>query len=316
MKAAVIQSLGQPPQYQEFSDPSPIEGEVLIQVKAAGLHPIVRALASGSHYSSEAQVPMVAGIDGVGLRPDGTRVYFGGARKPWGTMADRCAVPAAMSIPLPDSIEDTVAAAIANPGMSAWLSLKERGQLQAGQTVLIMGATGVAGHLAIQAARLLGAKRIVAAGRNVDSLAGEDVDAVIALGEPEDAILSALEAEAAKGIDVIIDYLWGRPTELLLDVLSKSFNPSSTRAMRLVEVGESAGKTISLPGAALRSINLQILGSGFGSVPLQSIFTAIPQLFAMAASGRLRVDVEAVPLANVESAWIRAEKARRIVFVP
>ncbi len=314
MKAAVVNVLGQPPQYQEFADPTPAEGEILIRTRAAGLHPIVKAIAKGAHYSASGEVPLIPGVDGVGIRSDGARVYFGGARKPWGTMADLCPVPAHMTIPLPDGIDDVQAAAIANPGMSAWLSIKERGQLAAGETVLIMGATGVAGHLAIQSARLLGAKRIIAAGRNVDALAGEDVDAVIALGEPEDAVRDALTVQAAEGIDVIIDYLWGRPTELVLDALAKGFKPSATRTTRLVEVGESAGRTITLPGAALRSIDLRILGSGFGSVPIATIFTAIPTLFEMAAAGKLHVDVEAVPLSGVEAAWDRAEKARRIVF--
>lgn len=314
MKAAVVNVLGQPPQYQEFADPTPADGEILIRTRAAGLHPIVKAIAKGAHYSASGEVPLIPGVDGVGIRSDGARVYFGGARKPWGTMADLCPVPAHMTIPLPDGIDDVQAAAIANPGMSAWLSIKERGQLAAGETVLIMGATGVAGHLAIQSARLLGAKRIIAAGRNVDALAGEDVDAVIALGEPEDAVRDALTVQAAEGIDVIIDYLWGRPTELVLDALAKGFKPSATRTTRLVEVGESAGRTITLPGAALRSIDLRILGSGFGSVPIATIFTAIPTLFEMAAAGKLHVDVEAVPLSGVEAAWDRAEKARRIVF--
>ena len=314
MHAAVVNDLEKPPRYQLFPEPTPQGDEVLVHVHAAGLHPIVKALASGSHYSSTGAVPMVAGIDGVGTRPDGARVYFGGARKPWGTMAEFCAVPASMCLPLPDGISDTQAAAIANPGMSAWLSLKERAQLAPGETVLILGATGVAGHLAIQSARLLGAKRIIAAGRNVGALAGENVDAVVALGEGDEVVRAAFLAEAAQGIDVVIDYLWGRPTELLLEALAKGFNPRAARSTRLVEVGESAGKTITLAGATLRSIDLKLLGSGFGSVSLDRVLGAIPTLFDMAAAGSLHVDVETVPLTDVESAWSRSEKGRRVVF--
>lgn len=219
-----------------------------------------------------------------------------------------------MCLPLPDRIDDLQAAAIANPGMSAWLSLKERAALVKGETVLILGATGVAGQLAIQAARILGAGRVIAAGRNVDALAGMPVDAVIGLGASDDAIREAFTAEASNGIDVVIDYLWGHPTELLLDALAKGFRPSSTRSTRLVEVGESAGKTIALRGDTLRSIDLTMKGSGFGSVQLDKIVAAIPALFAMSAAGDLKVDVEPVPLAQVESAWSRVEKGRRIVF--
>jgi Zn-dependent alcohol dehydrogenase len=177
-----------------------------------------------------------------------------------------------------------------------------------------MGATGVAGQLAIQSARQLGARRVIAAGRNVEALAGADVDAVIALGQPEDAIRDALAAEAASGIDVVVDYLWGRPTELLLEALARGFKAQATNKTRLVEVGESAGKTITLPGATLRSIDLTLLGSGFGSASLEQIFATIPALFEMAAAGTLQIDVEPVPLEDVEPAWSRVEKGRRIVF--
>lgn len=314
MHAAVVNDLKKPPVFQEFSDPEPRVGEVLIDVKAAGLHPVVRAIAQGAHYSDGGEVPFIPGVDGVGVRADGTRVYFGGARRPWGTMAEHCAVSPTMTVLLPDALDTVQAAALANPGMSAWLSLKARAQLAAGETVLIMGATGVAGHLAIQCARLLGAKRIVAAGRNVKALAGEDVDAIIGLAELEDAVREALAAQAARGIDVVIDYLWGRPTELLIEVLTRKFAASGVRTTRLVEVGNSAGPTITLPGAALRSIDLRLLGSGFGSVPIDQIIAAIPNLFAMAAAGKLRIEADPVPLAQVETAWSRAESAKRVVF--
>ena len=314
MNAAVVNVLGQPPHYQEFPEPVPGDGEVLIQVRAAGLHPIVKARASGSHYSSSAEVPAVPGLDGVGTLQDGSRVFFAASRQKCGSMAERSVATRSMCLPLPNRIDDLQAAAIANPGMSAWLSLKERAALVKGETVLILGATGVAGQLAIQAARILGAGRLIAAGRNVDALAGMPVDAVIGLGASDDAIREAFTAEASNGIDVVIDYLWGHPTELLLDALAKGFRPSSTRSTRLVEVGESAGKTIALRGDTLRSIDLTMRGSGFGSVQLDKIVAAIPALFAMSAAGDLKVDVEPVPLAQVESAWSRVEKGRRIVF--
>ena len=314
MQAAVVNVLGQAPKYQSFPDPVDAEGEALVQVRAAGLHPIVKALAAGAHYAGGTEVPLVPGLDGVGELEDGSRVFFMFVRKPWGTMAERAAAPKAKFIPVPDGLDDVQAAAIANPGMSAWMSLKERAGLVAGETVLVLGATGVAGQLAIQAARLLGAKRVVGVGRNVDAIATADVDAVIPLGQPEEAVREAFAAEAAAGIDVVIDYLWGRPTELLLEALAKGFKATATRRTRLVEVGESAGKTIALPGATLRSIDLTLLGSGFGSAPLEKIFAAIPVLFSMAATGKLKIAVEPVPLSDVESAWSRVEKGRRIVF--
>jgi NADPH:quinone reductase-like Zn-dependent oxidoreductase len=316
MQAAVVEVPGQAPKYQSFPEPVAEEGEALVRVRAAGLHPIVKGLASGTHYASaqDNAGPSVPGIDGVGVLEDGRRVYFGLVRRPWGTMAERAAAPRKVCVPLPDNIADAQAAAIANPGMSAWVALQDRAGLARGETVLIMGATGVAGQLAIQSARVLGARRVIAAGRNVGALAGADVDAVIALGEPEDAVREALAAEAARGIDVVVDYLWGRPTELVLEALARGFKAEATHRTRLVEVGASAGSTITLPAATLRSIDLTLVGSGFGAASLERILAAIPTLFAMAAEGRLTIDVEAVPLAEVEAAWSRADQGRRIVF--
>jgi len=314
MQAAVVNVLGEPPKFQSFADPVAEEGETIIEVRAAGLHPIVKGLASGTHYASGGALPAIPGLDGVGVLQDGTRVFFVFVRKPWGTMAERAAAPRSKCVALPDGLDDLQAAAIANPGMSAWLSLKNRAGVAQGETVLILGATGVAGQLAIQSARLLGARRVIAAGRNVAALSTADVDAVIALGDPEDAVREAFAAECARGVDVIVDYVWGRPTELLLEALAKGFKATSTHRTRLVEVGASAGPTITLPAATLRSIDLTILGSGFGAASLDEIFAAIPALFSMAAAGKLTVAVEPVPLAQVEQAWTRTESGRRIVF--
>jgi len=316
MNAAVVNVLGQPPKYQSFTDPVREENEIFVQVRAAGLHPIVKSRASGTHYSSDGVVPVIPGVDGVGMLEDGSRVYFAFSRAPFGSMAERTVVRRSMTVPVPDGLDDAEAAAIANPGMSALVSIKERAKLEAGQTVLIMGATGVAGQLAVQVARHLGASRVIAVGRNVDAIAAADVDAIIALGQSEDAIRDAFAVEAAKGLDVVIDYLWGRPTELLLEALAKGFRASATHATRLVEVGESAGRTISLAGGILRSVDLTLLGSGFGSAALDVIFAAVPKLFSLAANGTFKIDVEPVPLAQVETAWNRVEKGRRIVFIP
>jgi NADPH:quinone reductase-like Zn-dependent oxidoreductase len=314
MQAAVVNEPGQAPKYQSFPDPAPDGGEVLVRVRAAGLHPVVKAIASGAHYIATQTGPSIPGVDGVGVLPDGQRVYFGFIRKPWGTMAELAA--AARTIPIPDGLDETTAAAIANPGMSAWMTLQDRAGLIAGETVLIMGATGVAGQLAIQVARHLGAKRVIAAGRNVEAIAKADVDAIIALGQPEDALREALTAEAANGIDVVVDYLWGRPTELVLEALAKGFKPEATHRTRLVEVGSSAGPAITLPGATLRSIDLTLMGSGFGAARLDRILVAIPTLFDLAAKGVLTIAVDPVPLAQVEDDWNRVEKGRRIVFTP
>lgn len=237
----------------------------------------------------------------------------GGARRPWGTMAELAAAPQTWSVPLPDGLDDVHAAAIANPGMSAWVSM-QRAALVPGETILILGATGVAGQLAIQTARILGAKRVIAAGRNVAALAQADVDAVIGLAEPEEAISAALAKEVANGIDVVIDYVWGRPAELTLEALARGFNARATHTTRFVQVGSMAGRNINLSAEVLRSVDLTLKGSGFGSAKLETIFAAIPTLFDQAAAGKLTIDAEPVPLTEVEATWNRVEKGRRIVF--
>jgi NADPH:quinone reductase-like Zn-dependent oxidoreductase len=314
MHAAVVNVLGQPPKYQSFPEPAAGEGEVIVQVRAAGLHPVVKALASGSHYSGKAEVPHVPGVDGIGILEDGSRVYFTFVRKPWGSMCERTVCPRSKCFPLPEGLDETLAAALVNPGLSAWLSLKDRAKIVAGETVLILGASGVAGQLALQAARRLGAGRVIGAGRNVDAILPHAADRIIALDQADDAVREAFAVEAARGIDVVIDYLWGKPTELFLEALARGFRASPTRSTRLVEVGESAGKAISLPGAFLRSVDLRLMGSGFGSVPLDEVLGAIPSFLSLAAAESLKIDVEPVPLPGVESAWSRVERGRRIVF--
>jgi len=159
MYAAVLRSLGKPPRYDQFPDPVPGEGEVIVQVRAASLKPVDKQLASGSHFASPRELPVVCGTDGLGSLSDGTRVFFGGTRPPYGAMAERTLVRREFCFPVPDNISDETAAALPNPGVSAWVSLVFRAKLVPGESVLILGATGVTGKLAIRIAKLLGAAR-------------------------------------------------------------------------------------------------------------------------------------------------------------
>lgn len=315
MKAAVVTEPGHAPQYQDFPEPIASAGEAIATMQAAGLHPVVKSLASGQHYASGGQLPAIPGLDGVGVLGDGRTVFCVTTRSPYGTMAEKTVVNPEKCISIPERLDPTQAAAIVNPGISAWLSLKLRANLAAGETVLILGATGVAGQLAVQAARFLGAGKIIAAGRNVETLKTLPIDAVIPLSESEESISEAFSAQLKDGgIDVVIDYLWGRNTELLLAAIAKGFRREATARTRLVEVGAIAGPTISLPAAVLRSVDLTLMGSGLGSVPLNQIMNAIPTFFSLAAEGHLSVAVESVPLAQVEQAWTAVQKGKRIVF--
>ena len=322
MNAAVLHTLNQPPQFAQFPEPVAEENEVIVHVRAAALKPIDKQMASGSHYAAYSKLPVVCGMDGVGRLDDGTRVFFAGPRAPYGSMAQRTVVLRSRCFLIPDNVDDDIAAAVVNPGLSAWGALVWRAQLTPGETVLILGATGVTGKLAIQTAKLLGAGRVIAAGRNeqvLNTLHDLGADTTIRLDKPGQDLTEAFAREAGdNGFDVVIDYLWGPPTEALLAAIArKDFKPAKSR-VRLVEVGESAGTTISLPAAVLRSSRLEILGAGSGNAPAtpEIWVEAIRRLMSHVACGALRIDTERVPLGEVEDAWQRDQHGRRIVLIP
>jgi NADPH2:quinone reductase len=149
MKAAVLHTVGQPPRFEDFPDPYASQNEVIVDIKAASLKNIDKAIASGSHYSRRSALPVVCGTDGVGILGDGTRVFCGGARPPYGTMAEQTVVSRSWCLEIPHDVDDFTAAALPNPALSSWLPLVWRAQLKPGETVLILGATGVAGKLAV-----------------------------------------------------------------------------------------------------------------------------------------------------------------------
>lgn len=317
MKAAVVGDFTSPPQYRDFANPIPASEETLIEVSAAALTPLVKSQASGKHYSSEANLPFIPGVDGVGRRPDGSRVYFAFPTRPYGAMAELTTVRSTLCVPLPDDVDDVVAAAIANPGMSSWASLTKRASFRDGETVLINGATGIAGRLAIQISRHLGARRVIATGRNeasLDGVAEIGADVLIPLDQPPEELVKVFRREiAASGVDVILDYLWGTSAESLIAAISGSASGKAEPRIRYVQIGSIAGPTISLPAAALRSSGLELLGNGLGSLSNESLIEVIGELMNTIVSGKLTINVEPVPLADVETAWGR-ESAGRIVF--
>src|SRR5277367_4438101 len=225
MKAAIVVEAGKTPIYGDFKEPVPANGEVRITVSAAALSNVVKSRASGTHYSSSGELPFVVGIDGVGRLDDGRRVYFVLPKAPFGSMSEKTVAPPARRLPLPDDLDDVTAAAIANPGMSSWAAYKERAKLKAGETVLVNGATGASGRLAVQIARYLGAKKIIATGRNseaLQSLTALGADVTITLKADETALEEAFKAQFAAGVDVVVDYLWGRSAEMLLAAAAKA----------------------------------------------------------------------------------------------
>ena len=320
MNAAIVESFAKPPRYGSFADPVAEPGELLVEVEAAGLHPIVKALANGTHYGSTGKLPFVPGVDGVGRLNDGTCVYFGASRPPFGTFAERTVTNAALSLRLPDGLDSATAAGLANPGMSSWVALQYRAQFRAGESVLILGATGAAGQLAVQIAKRLGARRVVAAGRNPEALTSlKDLgaDAVITLEQPHDALVAAFRGEIAEhGVDVVLDYLWGAPAEAALAAIGQKGLSHAAPRIRFIQIGQSAGASITLAGATLRSSGVELLGSGFGSASMKQIFAALAEFFEQAAKAPFTTKVQAMPLRDVETLWNAPERSGRVVFQP
>lgn len=317
MNAAVVESAQSVPQYRPFDDPVPQPGESVIRVLAAGLHPIVRSRAKGTHYTSSGQFPLIPGIDGVGRLEEGRRVFFAAASQRFGTFAERSLARLGVLIPLDDALPDAAAAALGNPAMSSWAALSHRARFVAGESVLILGATGVAGQLAVQVAKRRGARRVIACGRNLETLEKTKAlgaDATVSLELPHDELVAALRDEIHAGVDVVLDYVWGPPAEAALQAIARRDNETSP--LRYIQIGQSAGRTIPLDGAVLRSSAVELLGSGFGSVSLPELVASISEFFAEAARRPFEVGVRAFPLRDVASAWNEPEAGDRFVFIP
>lgn len=302
MKAAVVSEVGSPPAYREFTEPEPHEGETRVSVTASALTNFTRFRASGRHYSFTTPPPFVVGIDGVGTDDDGRRVYFLFPRAPFGGMAERTVVPAAQCVPVPAGVDDVTLAAIADPGMSSWVALELRARLTPGETVLVNGATGSAGRMAVQVARHLGAGRVFATGRNRDVLDSLGADEVVVL--TDDAADARFRELFEHGVDVVLDYLWGHSAERILAAVRG--------AVRFVQIGTVTEPVITLPGSVLRAADLRIMGSGIGSVDVEQIMGVMARL--MGAAAKFTIATTPLPLSRVGQVWPADTLTPRIVL--
>jgi NADPH:quinone reductase-like Zn-dependent oxidoreductase len=312
MKAAVVTQFGSAPTYGDFAEPEPAEGEVLVEMRAAAVSNLVRLVAAGKHYSSAAEPPMVAGVDGVAELPDGSLVYVPGVRSPWGSLAERAAVPLAAVRPVPDGLDAEQAAAVVNAAFASWLPLTRILEPGATPTVLVIGATGAAGSVAVPIAKHLGARRVIAVGREGDALrraADHGADDVIPL---DDNLDSALAAVGADGVDVVLDFLWGDTAITAIPALARTA-PHPQYRIDWVNLGALDGVHVPLDSTLLRMADLHVWGSGAGAYAPERRRELADAALDLAARGVIEVEIQRRSLADVASSW---NDPGRLVYLP
>lgn len=318
MKAAVLHQEGTAPRYDDFPQPVPDnDQQVLVSVRAASIKQLDLLKASGKHYTHYASMPAVVGFDGVGSLENGQRIYATGAT---GMLAEQALVMNNRWTIVPDGLDDALAAALPNALLGSDAALRYRAAIKPGDTVLINGATGTTGMMAVQVAKYHGAATVIATGRNQDTLGklrALGADETISLTGSDETIIQQIAAVYARTpIDIVLDYLWGHPTELIFSALKTIPNHQHTK---IVTVGEMAGATISLESGILRSKNIELIGSGIGSLSPQHMADymqhQLPVMFQLAADGQLTLDIDVVHLTDITEAWARAARSSKRIVV-
>lgn len=322
MRAAVLHEPGQAPEYREHPDPAQEAGTV-VRMTAATIVPLDQLIASGTSYWGRPPVPYVPGDQGVGVversavLPAGTRVFVetrAGRVPRDGSLAERCTVPDDDVVPVPDGVPDAVAAAVGMSGVAAWMALTERARLQPGERVLVLGAGGIVGQLAVGLARLLGAGRVVGVCRSETAerrARAAGADEVVRLSDDGEALTARLQDAVGGAADVVVDTVFG----IAATAASGTLAPFG----RLVNIGALSGDTAEFSSAVLRSRTASVLGYTNALLTRDQRRAALDVVFAHAAAGRLAVAHEVVPLADAADAWRRQASGQaglRLVLRP
>lgn len=312
-----------PPVVGERKDPAPAAGVALIAVTAAPIIPLDILCASGTSYFGAPALPYVPGVQGVGVVteastvPVGSRVWFpttAGMKPGDGSMAELALAPEEDLVVLPDSVDDALVAALGLSAVAGWMALTWRARMRPDEQVLVLGAGGVVGQVAVQAAKRLGARRVVAACRSEGAQRRAracGADAVVRLYDGEDQpALTARLAEACDGpVDVVIDPLFGVPASAAAQLLGNRG--------RLVNLGGSAGETAVFGSAYLRSHTASILGYTNNDITVAERRQALLDVLAHAVETGLTVGHDVMPLDDVGAAWAAQAEgtaAQRIVL--
>jgi NADPH2:quinone reductase len=301
MRAAVIHKLGATPVVEERDEPARGEGQALVETGAAGMNPVDLAIGAGVFYGGHPPLPFVAGREGVGRVVEGD-AYTAGTlvatlKTASGSMAERFVADEAELWEIPADADSVTAAALGIAGLAGWLAVEERGRIQEGDRVLVLGATGTVGSVAVQAARLLGASRVVAAGRDAERL-----ERSLRLGADETVHLDGGDLEQTfrdafpdGGPELVIDPLWGPPALAAIAI--------APIGMRFVNLGQSAGASVELASAAVRGRRLEVIGHTVFEAPHEDLARGHRSMLRHVAAGELEVDVETFPLERAAEAW-------------
>jgi len=311
MRAAVIRRSGDTPALDEFADPQPGQGLSVGTLVAAALNPLDVLIVNDQLPFRRLQPPCIAGYEAVVQLGDGTRCYLAGPPVPYGALAELVPVPDSAGFPVPASVDPGLAAALGVAGIVGWVSLDYCAHLQTGETVLVLGAGGSAGQLAVQSARILGAGRVVGAarGKDLEQVADRGADAVVDLAD-EAAIDAGLAAAAPGGYDVIVDFLWGAPAPHAMD--------HANVGARYIQVGNAAGPTSTITASAIRNKLLTLVGQGTVGTPAEIRRSAYAQLMRHATDGKFTLDLEQTRLDDISQTWehLKAGAARKLVVIP
>ena len=316
MKSAVLFNYGESPKFQEYPEPSPKKGEILVDMVASSIKQLDKTIASGRHYTKYPSLPAIVGLDGIAQLADGAHVYIPGIH---GALAQKAIATDGRWIVVPANLNIELAAALPNALIGADAALLYRGAMKSGDHVMVNGATGATGRIAVQMAKNRGAGCVIAMGRQssgLSELKDLGADILIDTEKSEELLVEELKAITAQyQPSIIIDYLWGHPVELILQAF-KSLPP---RKLVITTVGEMAGSNIILPSAILRSTQIEFTGSGIGSIPYSDIHKyvaeVLPEVFQLAAEGKIKIDLEITQLKDVETIWSQNEKpGSRIVI--